>query len=497
MIVAMGVLVLMLVLAGQVFDLTVKSTGQATALVELNQSLRAFERTIREDLRNTHPGESLILVQGNPIRAYWTPDGVDADDDGNPANGYPHDPDPDREVAGGILQLPRADLLMLFTTRPGRSYVNPDIESNVQQVVYGHAELGEYVLDTDWRTGQPRYVFEPALTSGTMFPPAQANSPTAVFPASSWHLARRTVHLVATPVDQPGAVSWNTIHANFTGDGLGATELLESAVDVVSDFNYELLVQRDNVLQPTSEFPNNVDLQILPKWHLPVIFGQKGFVKQPFARSRMDVTPPPLYANRLGHYMLPNCASFKVEWTLNPRSDLVAGRLDGLDEILWIDPGHTDDPAGVMNQQKDDALASYEAKIALLPPAEAGAPPGPREKLISLLTASDIRADGNRNSLSDRVRSDAFPIADPVDDPDPWQPLTGALDGDASDHRANTQVFLATRPVRSKGATNPDPDNVVADDLYPTALRITIDVYDPQRRLGRPTRHVIIATVGG
>ena len=78
LVVAIGILVLMLALAGQVFNLTVKSTGQATALTEVSQLLRAFEDTLREDLRHVQPGHSLLLVQGNPVSAYWTREGAEA-----------------------------------------------------------------------------------------------------------------------------------------------------------------------------------------------------------------------------------------------------------------------------------------------------------------------------------------------------------------------------------------------------------------------------------
>ena len=43
------------------------------------------------------------------------------------------------------------------------------------------------------------------------------------------------------------------------------------------------------------------------------------------ARCELDPTPPPQLPNGLGHYFLPNCASFKVEWALDPHSDFVGG----------------------------------------------------------------------------------------------------------------------------------------------------------------------------
>ena len=79
LVVSIGVLLLMFSLAGQVFSLTMRSTGEALAFTEINQLLRIFEDTLRADLRYVEPGQSMILIQSNPINAYWTVDGQDAD----------------------------------------------------------------------------------------------------------------------------------------------------------------------------------------------------------------------------------------------------------------------------------------------------------------------------------------------------------------------------------------------------------------------------------
>ena len=59
----------------------------------------------------------------------------------------------------------------------------------------------------------------------------------------------------------------------------------------------------------------------------------------------------------------------------------------------------------------------------------------------------------------------------------------------ASDGRPNTVFFGAAR-------RNVNTGDVVSEDIFPSALRITIDVFDSERRLERPTRHVIVAQVG-
>ena len=52
-----------------------------------------------------------------------------------------------------------------------------------------------------------------------------------------------------------------------------------------------------------------------------------------------------------------------------------------------------------------------------------------------------------------------------------------------------TMVFTATR-------RNKDTDELVSEDLFPAALRVTVDVYDHENRLDRPIRHVMVLPVG-
>src|SRR5438046_2828059 len=90
LIISIAILLLMLSLAGQVFNLTVHSTGQATALTRVNQDFRVLEQTLREDLRHVQPGQSVMVIQGNPVNAYWTRNGKEVDKHSDPSKGYPH-----------------------------------------------------------------------------------------------------------------------------------------------------------------------------------------------------------------------------------------------------------------------------------------------------------------------------------------------------------------------------------------------------------------------
>ena len=493
LVVSIGILVLMMSLAGQVFNITVKSTGQGTALTEVMQQLRAFEQTLREDLRGVQPGNSLILIQGNPVNAYWTQNGKDADDDptadgAGPFTGYPHAADPEREKtdgSGNAVQ-PRADILMIFTARPGVSFVEAGtspLTSNLQQVVYGHAELGEYVPSG---ANNPKYQFEEVPTAfptdtlaGAEYPSDKKVSPV---PAAQWHLARRSVLLL--PTDPPTALTPPVT-------SLDDLRLLEGQTDVIGNFRYE-----DQVLRP--QLSPATGLPIGEPWFLPAIFGDvtKPYAqwKKPFLRSKLDPSPPALYASRIGDYLLPNCASFKVEWTLSPRSEFVAGRLDGVNEVFWFDPGDNGDPKDTV--KKPDPLRSLGDRVAALKPggstacaASDTACKNLLKNLDSLLNQRSYWDASPAYSLSDRFRGRVGSLGD-----------SNAWDQLAPDkNRPNLVVFTATRPAPPPaGAPAGTPaSEPVLDPMFPGALRITIDVFDKERRLDRPIRHVMVIPIGG
>lgn len=460
LIVSIGVLVLMFSLAGQVFNMTVSSTGQAKALTNVSQLLRAFERTLREDLRHVQPGRSLILIQGNPVNAYWTAEGKEADGDNDPSNGYAHvsDPTRERQDGSGDLVNPRADMLMLFTARKTTTFAHahefPDIASSLQQVVYGHTELGEYVPAPP--AGADPYLFAAGpeafhLDAITDYPSYPSPTDVSFVPAAQWHLGRRGVLLVPTPTPIPATADLP----------LGAAELqnlLEGRTDVIGRFGYE-----EVVLTPGPVLP----------WYLPDIINPGN----PVPRSLLDPTTPALYANRLGHYLLPNCASFKVEWALDPHSEFVAGRLDGTTEVLWFDPGRFD-PVDV----QEHPLAELERAAA------SATDPELQVRLLDLLDTQTLHPDASDPatdvySLADRFLGQQLQARRGFDPLDAWQTL-------APDARPNLIVFGAAR--RRFGTVEEVPE-----DIFPLALRITIDVYDSQGRLQRPMRHVMVVPVGG
>jgi len=466
LVVSIGILVVLLGLASQVMSLTVRSTGQARALTEVSQTLRVLERTLREDLAGVQrPGPgvdeaSVLLIQGNPINAYWTRNQQAAAAAPNPLN------DPD------LLTLPRADLLMIFTRREAESYVQyvyPDAADQRQrtppmrgwkQVVYGHAHVRNYIPNPASGPNAPPYVFDsPPASLADAFPDFDAVSGV---PAEDWHLARRLVHLTSDM--QVAVPTWS--EADQVDKRLPSAEILSGTTDILGgEFDYG----RD-VATPAPEPP-----ALAPDgwpWYLPpIFFGPDGNPVRPFDRSMLDPTPPPRFADRLGHYFLPNCASFKVEWALDPYSPFVGGRLEGEKRIFWIDPGDQgdlpDDPSD------DDPLRDVQRAVD-----EANEVPDQvrAQRLQDLLDMPLGGTTALPYSLRERFGTGS---------PQGWlaQPY-----GDGQ--RPNLAVFTATR------IADPATGDLVAEEVFPAALRITVDLYDRERRLGKPVRHVMILPVG-
>lgn len=474
LVISIGVLVLMMGLAGQVFSITIKSTGQATALTEVTQQLRVFEETLREDLRNVQPGQSVMVIEGNPVNAYWSQVGKESDDDTSPKNGYGFLRDPERERvdstgkplldSNGNVQLtpPRADILMFFTARKATSQVNPAVSSRVQQVVYGHANLGEYSSDPDDTT----------LTMSSALPAQGVIGLTAedfAIPAQQWHLARRSS--LVLPNDLPPGELAMTVNS---------LEMVQGAKDVYWGVNFV-----KDVLQP--QYSSSGEALGYP-WFLPVAVAPQN-QQMSLIRSELDTTPPMMMANRMGAYFLPNCASFKVEWSLDPRSPFVDGRLDGTSEVFWFDPGDVGDTSR-LKYKGADPLYSLQRRIDLLKEESDPASEDLRNRLESLLCEQVLHADGSRYSLADRFRGVMCDMeTSNTDQPAPdneWEQLS------ADKEQPNIAAFTASRPHVDPSILEPVPD-----DIWPAALRITVDLYDREGRMERPIRHVMIIPVGG
>ncbi|MCH7701112.1 MAG: type II secretion system protein [Planctomycetes bacterium] len=429
LIVAVAIMGLMVVTAGKVFTLTLGSTGKAQALTHAAQALRVLEGSLRTELAAVDPKGSMLLIEAHSINAHWMATGLEADLDGDPSTGYPHLPDPEREDSNGDLIPPRADVLMFFTAASETAYAGLPEVGTTQVVTYGHAEMGEI---------NPQSAGGAWLTGPVPFP----TDPVTIFsvPAQTWHLARRSVLLVPTvPSD-----------INLGGNGFG-NRLDDSSVDPNDPSSFPRFAIRDGqrdivgsasaylFSQNYTSYPGPADWVLDPSWH---------------ARSRMDATPPAVFANRLGHYFLPGCASFKVEWTIDDP------RLVGERNVYWFDSGYRKDPSDP--NDVEDKLGELLNVIndPMTDPNQA------------------LRLQALRKELVPRFGGTPFDVLDTSLFP---MPIAGR------------PVWLDVDPTTVNAA---NPTGGAADPFFPTALRITVDLVDSKSRFDRPLRHVMILPVG-
>lgn len=424
LVVSIGILALMMVMAGTVFKLTLDSTGQANALIDVSQSLRLLEQTLREDLAQTPRQGAVLVIEANPINAYWRSVYVQLDDDDDPSTGYLHDSDPERETTNldlfsrPIPQLPRADVLMTFTARTGQSCLCPDVMGQVQQVVYGHAELGELDAAGDWVDGAPNAFFDHTDDGDPL-----------VFatPAEEWHLARRSVLIVDGIVTDPPCPAGSVEY------GLDDESIPVATPDNLWDGTADIVAKDPGDDPP--DYPNSFHYL----HHVVQLSGLAGVdLADWFARSRLDLAPPARHANRLGHYFIPHCASFTVEWALDVRRfvDFSGSGLPEPTAVVWFDPMNSVDPFTEL-----DALGAVSTEL--------------------------------KNNLVTR-----FPAWD-------WGAPVGEQLGTAA-----APVWYANDSVNPGGSMD-EPDR-----YFPDALRITVDLYDDGRKLTRPLRHVMVLPVG-
>ena len=451
LVVSIGILAMMMTMVGTVFRVTTDSTGDALAVMSVTRSMALLEQTLRDDLAAVNPGRSMMIIQANRVNAYWTADQAALDTtlgsgDDDPSTGYPHNPDPEREVLDYatktkfVMDLPRADVLMFFTSRRQRSSMYPGIWSNSAQVVYGHAEIGELDKNGAW-TATPT-AFPPEVPYNDQFTLTPTPYPVS---AEQWHLARRSVLLVDAPeiaLDQYSA-AWVAANDDIPNG-------LDDVLDAGGDTLETLLPLQDGLVDLVDgTFIYQDEVADRYKRMFPTSIGAGEWIK----RSQLDLLPPPQKASRLGHYFIPRCASFKVEWALDLRGlvPFTAGAqppppFDGPpDGVVWLDPGRVDVNGVLKPFEELDVMA---APYGLLKPT-----------INALKTDLLRRFDPTLND--------------------------GAID-------AQTPVWYASDAVNaSLGGKAGDPDR-----FFPVALRITVDVYDESSRLERPMRHVMVLPVG-
>ncbi len=87
MLVAVGLLLVMMGLASQVFKIALEGTGRLTQLSEIDRSIRMFEDQLGREMATVDPTRSILVLRGIPSPAYWTEEQKQRDDDGNVLNG--------------------------------------------------------------------------------------------------------------------------------------------------------------------------------------------------------------------------------------------------------------------------------------------------------------------------------------------------------------------------------------------------------------------------
>lgn len=494
LVVSVGILAIMLVMVGAIFTLTLKSSGEANAIIEISQAVRVFEDTLTDDLRNTGPSKTILVIQGNPIPVYMTIDDLEVDGDNVPRTVLSRDPAREYAVGTNIFrEMPRADMLMFFTIKPGKSYRDPSISGRLQQVVYGHAELGAWdPLTGSW--AQPPIAFPkmgPFDSNDPMDPPLPDApfDPKSFPPAHDLHLGRRSVLILdqTGPFNNvPPAISLDDSAAVLGGSDDEASYTAAPAANRIRDGRREYVVNSvvdtlNSVNNPTEDFRYaDYVLNMTPRdafsighevaldpndccgaagtypnftanqFEVPSNF--RHWIVPWFARSQLDPNPPANQSQRLGHYFLPNCAGFKVEWALTWTSEtdpVVKECLDLFDDTIWVDPADI----GATAELIDDKITELNTDPALADElALCGVADAPLDQLYDLFT-------------------------DPLG-------------------RFNSQIMGTTHMFYAK---NPDPasSSSLTDPFFPSALRISIDVYDTSNRLDRPIRHVMIIPIDG
>ncbi len=539
LVVSIGILSLLLVMAGSIFTLTLKSSGQATALIEVSESVTALEQTLGEDLRYVQPGKSIMVIKGNRVKAYWDRETMEADDDDDPTTGLSPQRDPVREKAVAVSgkteiqpEQPRADVIMFFTARPGSSYRDPQLTGQLQQVVYGHAETGRLAASGAWKSppvSYYSYTFAPDQQTWDkakgeyILVPATAPASYMPTPAAEWHLARRSVlildQLLAPPDNFPAGDLFDEITALDTIEDdpfcdeaspkLKQTGCIRdarrdyvingSAFDFSRDVTERLFdLASDRIAYPADD----IDTSGIAS---AAVEADRRMLIQTLRRSQLDLAPPVEQRKRVGHQFMQNCASFKVEWALDLKGKSYDGRyvapsLPGIGEVIWIDPGN-------FAKSIDDIYRAFDAATD-----ECDAD--------SACDAADFADDRDRwkSAILDTIIStdpEAFDDA-ALEDPDMYEnygPMRFAYHDKAGKLKVpSIHAFYAAEPMPLPAesmskfqaafggkVTRRDIEKIWpprADPLFPKALRITVDLYDSAGRLEKPIRHVMILPVG-
>lgn len=236
------------------------------------------------------------------------------------------------------------------------------------------------------------------------------------------------------------------------------------------------------------------------------------------ARSQLDPEPAAEISHRLAHFFLPNCASFKVEWTPND----VRLEQAGLPEILWVDPfrepGVTRDPGSPVyaastappldgitpsSVQKPNHLDEFEILAQKMTRGLTADSPGTDLQNSMELGAASFGGNGSLLYQVHQSLKSRFGLS-LIDDPATPGVVEGVQATQANVFDADLMTpgvqpsynthswyakdvgFVGGAPRTSR---SPDP-------MWPKALRVTIDLFDDAGVLEEPVRHVFVVPIG-
>jgi len=465
MLVSLAVISLALAVVGIVFSITVKTAGQSAAYSETHNWVRQFVQQIDEDLRYCVPSQSILVLVGRTQAAALTKSDLDAGKFyrvliGNPANvvaGY------DPEYTGGVpdpqYSNPRADLLMFFSNRPTVSVApnpaatNDPYAAGVKfapiRVVYGHAALANPVWNGS--TGQYDFPTDPNLLrhidqtiDGATTPWVQSR-----IPANRWHLGR-----VATIIRDPGVPPTSLADAQFSCGPAGAcgnvpqgAPYTDRGFTLPGDAAYLNLPYLLDILgprwalywaQPAAwESPYNFSASILPT--LNTLMYTTWTADPPYLHhvgTALEDVPVELKSN-LGVHMLPGCAWFQVEF------------------LMPEDPRNSVD---------------YSDPTPLIPGDYSSRSDMPRWTTVQPDATYVFVPDTpeNRQAVASQVYPNGLPYGRLTD--------FGRLDQDPNGDTTHLGTAVANRIIR----------------LWPYAIRITVRVWDAQKRLDEPIVRSIV-----
>jgi prepilin-type N-terminal cleavage/methylation domain-containing protein len=356
--VSVAILLAILSMVGVIFSTASRAGGNATAMAMLHRQLAQVSTMIEQDLARTDTS-SILGIAGKEILAFESTR--------------------DRDAAKPQKRM-RADLLMVFTQAEQEPYLyqGPESLHTVSQVVYGHADFGQFDITTG--------AIDLSKVKSIENPPAVGQP----MPASDWHLARRVVHFLAslpvlpsfplgTFVGPPSYRAYLTSSQFLTGQ---ADTLYYRYDDAISAWPTSASLVYQNGIVATVPWPVASDSYLFyggvtlayngGRWWMQS--GATGWTRTedsgaglvPVSNNTPTVLPPvqPGYSNALAlleantfyafganlrrtvidpkpplsvskpmaSYFLPNCSEFKVEFTYDdPRElpfDAASGAVD-------------------------------------------------------------------------------------------------------------------------------------------------------------------------